>query len=227
MPTISYINPFNRQDITCMGEKRFPSLFHRVPPTVGLTARVVHINPKSQKRNRSKKHVADVFIAGVSPMHLKRVQRDSNKVATLLEFVELRNSPAYRHVFDMVGHDIPIHPEYFFAINVILTYYGVEYFDIIEVFGQRRYEQAITNATVMGKFINKPIGECAATIFYVLYVEYQWNPNTIVQMFNNVKQEQIRHSIGRFLRDYDRSEIHRQAYAEIHSRLLMLEKMNV
>lgn len=217
MPRVPTTNPANRRDVTgTFGEKCFPRLLNRIPPAEGITSRV---KPTTRTTKSNPFEI-------VSPLHAKRMAKNGTKLIAMLEFTELRNSPSYKHVFDMVGDGFPIHPEYLHVINIILEHYGVEYYDIIETMGQRSLRTNAQNMQVALRLQNRPINLAFQALCYVLYFEYQWNPMIFLRMFNDITVHQFQHGLGRFLRDYDRSDVFREDYKKLHVKLLRLEPLD-
>jgi hypothetical protein len=119
-----------------------------------------------------------------------------------------------------------MHPEFLYVIDIILKYYGQNIADVLELATLKeklKYDTGERTSMSLRTF-NAPTSACLTTLIYFLYVQYQCNPDVLMQIFS-ISIAQLRSMVEQFSKQYDNSATIRADYSNIHSRLMQLQPL--
>lgn len=207
------------------GQLSFPKLRDTTIPTVKLTdlrgevLPTVRISARDKKRNKMSKANA----------------RLNKALGASSDYRAIRNNLSYKPILDVLGTDIPFHPEYFYVINIITEYYGVAITDVLgfiaykehirsqetpEGMSMRRWRgQAISYHMSL---FNERVKTCTNMIMYFLYVQYEFSPSVLLDMFG-ISVRALTTGIESFIREHENSVALKADFQYIHGRLMILQ----
>lgn len=161
--------------------------------------------------------------AAISKRVSKSNKRMNLELGSTSEYRQIRHNLSYKRIIDLLGEDLPIHPEYFYVMDIVLRYYGVKMSEVLEFahyMETTRYDR--TCGGYATRTFNVVVSACFSMLIYVMYVQYQCNPNTVMYLFG-IGVNHLRSTTESFLRAYQNSEAVRADYSIIHGRLIKLE----
>lgn len=148
------------------------------------------------------------------------------KMGASHEFMKVRYNLSYKPVLDIIGTDIPLHPEYFYIINHICGFYGYTFTDVFQYAGwikNTEYRGTGVNSSVQRKRVNINLKTCFMMLVYFLLAQYKCAVTVLMDIFN-AECHTINAALEQAIVLFENSPSIRMDYNELYNRLLKLEK---
>lgn len=145
------------------------------------------------------------------------------KLGATSEYRQVRYNLSYRPILDTLGDDFPLHPEYLYVIDIVITYYGIWITDLIEFIARSdcwRYD--VSDRSFQNMRYASITNECCKMMFYLFYDQYKVNPNVIMSVFS-VSLNVLRNKIDSFMRDFEMHSVVRADFNYLIGKLITLE----
>lgn len=156
----------------------------------------------------------------------QRVSRANRKLSNVLgagsEYRRVRFNRSYEPILNVLGEDLPLHPEYLYVFDIITSYYGLQFSDLLEYTAYAMQHKTEPYAYAASKNNTSDVIACLRMVIYFLYVQYKVNPTVIMQLFG-IDVVYLRMSLDNFVRDYGKSQAVKTDYATLVGRLMELE----
>lgn len=142
------------------------------------------------------------------------------------EFRQVRHNLSYKPLLDTLGEDFPMHPEYLYVINIVLRYYGINVFALLEYIARKElYRKTDDISSLYGhsqKHMNINVQACLNMLMYLLYVQYQCNPAVLMDVFG-ISAQYLRQAVDEFMRSHENMLPIQTDYGIIYGRLIKLQ----
>lgn len=156
----------------------------------------------------------------------QRVSRANRKLSNVLgagsEYRRVRFNRSYEPILNVLGEDLPLHPEYLYVFDIITSYYGLQFSDLLEYTAYAMQHKTEPYSYAASKNNTSDVIACLRMVIYFLYVQYKVNPTVIMQIFG-IDVVYLRMSLDNFVRDYGKSQAVKTDYATLVGRLMELE----